>query len=408
MALVAIGVFLLLIPIAPGGQSIAKVISESAPFLSGETGTITYPNGTTSQVTLIPADQVSFKMSLIATYEDGSTQTIFEKSTLPALAVVRVAGKPIRNVQALAVVAVASSQPLPASARALFALNFSAYIEKLDREKWIYREVESPLISNGRVAVTVLPPFQVLGDDVFPVKPVVKCVEPQLGSTEGGGCTTITVAQNEQRRVNWALRARVIIDAPGYQRLDLLGSTLAFADFNYDGSIIGGCTDCGTIDTGTGGGGPVTIAGPIDLTVTTGTTTGTTPVASATITSPVVKPTKEPEEGGTIRDGDGVTISSTVDSSGRLLETTRYGDREGTQRVTHETYSKEGGFVDAGGRATGTRLGAQYAWIIVDLPPLSYVRLEWTESAYLVNPFVLILVGLAVAGLVGYSFGKKP
>jgi len=379
------------------------------------------------QVTIIPAGSVSFKFQLVATYQDNSAETIFEKSTLPGLAILA-KGKPVHDITALAVVAVATDRPLPAGAMAHFALNFTAMIANPQygcsivygdpgpsskvgtsqvlctilptsppRVKWNYREVDSELISNGRLALVALPAFQVLGSDVFPVTP----------------------SQAESRRVDWIVRARVMVTAPPpYQQLSLLGSSEAFADFNWDGSITGGCTDCGT----GGGGGTTTGSGttiggnviletklPEQTPICGGIgqppcPTTTTTTVTATIEGPIAGPGVTPEELAQSIAMPGQTVLSvTVSSDGTIHQTVKSGERfTTTQRVSQETASTDRyggtGFTGVSSRESKLYGGAQLAVVPT-------WRFDWGSTTYAVNWLeYAVLLGLIAAIAVGGFF----
>ena len=405
LALLVIGVVLIMLPSGPNGETIFSTFFGSQPWLTGLTGQITNPDGTTTQVTLIPADQVSFKMQLVASYEDGSSDTIFEKSTLPGLAVLA-QGKPVKDVTARAVVAVALSKALPSSAIAKFSVNFTSLIHNFKygcqlqpltghifciepplgftpKVKWIYREVESPLVANGTLALVMLPAFKVLSGDVFPTAP----------------------GQNEDRRVDWNVYARVTITAPGYSPLSLIGDTGSFANFNFEGSITGGCTSCTTTTSPTGGGG---IGGRVEIDDGGDDTTSFDIVTfynPATCDAACQKNAQAPT--GILGTSETVAVaqvnSVTVKADGTIIENVKYGapDKTGTQRVTSETFSPSGGFRDAGSTiGTGGTRGAQFALI-------PYWRLDLAGSTVLVNQNFVIIILLAIAFLVGYSLKNR-
>jgi hypothetical protein len=163
VALFVIGLTPIFLPTNQQGGTMFSTFFGS-PWIQGITGSTTNPQtGETTQQTLLTSGSVNFKMSLVAAYSDNSPdETIFEKSSLPGLAVISVHGHPLKAVTAYAVAAVQTDQPLPASAIAHFYLNFSAYIDKLGATKWRYLEMTVPLINNGRLAIASLPPLRVV------------------------------------------------------------------------------------------------------------------------------------------------------------------------------------------------------------------------------------------------------
>jgi hypothetical protein len=181
-------------------------------------------------VTLIPSGVIATKMSLVATYTDNTNETIFENSTLPGFAwISTVHGKQIRQMTALAVVAVLNPQNLPAGSVADFKLNFTAFVTQLNRARWNFVERLVPFMNNGTLAVAVPPPFSVLPAEVFPDNPT------------GTG----------SRQVVWNLHAEVTISGPGVTSFTLVPvNDLSSASFDFNGQLSGGCTDC----SGTGGG----------------------------------------------------------------------------------------------------------------------------------------------------------
>lgn len=387
LALLVIGIVLLAMPSNGLPTAGFKAIFGSQPWLGGANGQIGGVPG--SQGTIIPVGQVSFKMSLIATYTDTTQETIFEKSSLPGLALIQVHGKQVKHVDALAVVAIATDKPLSSQANAHFILNFTAYNEQLNKMKWFYRELDSPLVNNNTLAIATLPALRVLPEEVFEDR-VHQCTTPDANGVVV--CRSLTPEQTqigETRRMDWTINAQVTITDPAYPTLSLIrsGSSLAFADFNADGSWGGGCTNCG---------GPTpTIGGAV-------TVTDKRDRVETKITDP------QPP-----LPGEGILLSTTVDSNGAIHEIDRYGsEKTGTQRVTRDNFSEGGGFVDAGLKGGKQYSGAQYsliAFIMPDgsspFPMLSLTRFDWGPETYLVNNGFIGLVILV--GLVLYLLFQK-
>jgi hypothetical protein len=195
------------------------------------TGGGTIPGGGTAAV--IPTGVLSFKMALVANYEDNTQEVLYEKSTLP-FNLIQIHGKVVRRVDAQAIAAIALDEALPSDAQAHFMLNFSAWIGRLNVSRWIYRDMYTPLIQNGTMALAMLPTFSVLSTDVFPTAPVCR---------DSGGNQIGCPAEN--RQVIWTVDATVeILNAQGQKLLSLIGNTLSSATFNLDGSL-DVCTDCG-------------------------------------------------------------------------------------------------------------------------------------------------------------------
>jgi hypothetical protein len=445
IALGLIGLCLFFFPFSSNGGTVFSTFF-GTPFLSGQTGgTITNPQtGGTTTVSLINANQISFKFALIAGHPDGTEETVFSQSTLPGLAVLQ-AGKPVSYMDALAVAGIAVSTPLPSTATALFKLNFSAVIapktyacqilattvaaaqqEQGEQQgqnyegrvhcssvpsgilfaptvKWFYREVSSPLVNNGTLALAVLPAFRVLSSDVF----------------------ATAAAQGEQRRVQWNLAAQVSVQAPGYSGLSLLGSTNALADFSFDGSALSGVTDTGTsAGAGTIGGakldkclpGECGTAPPLPHPTTEWTEgtgeEGSTIYSSVTCTSTSCSVTPITSTGEPTGPTTTITVTSTgavredrcTTASCRGVEDTTTDTK--TQTTTKETTSstfKETSYTP------GTRgeIAVSLLPYSADLPMLSYVQFNVGTNAYAVNPIVLFIVGLFVAFYAGYAYRKK-
>jgi hypothetical protein len=220
-----------------------------------ETVTVTGTNGLVTTTTvggnppptsIIPTGQLSFKMVAVAQNTDGSNTTVFEKSTLPAFAVIRVQGKQVNGIQASGVVAVLTDNPMPSNAQAQFKLNFSVWIPELAKGKWTYKVVTTPLIRNNTLAMVTLNPMSVVSSDVFPT----------------------TGSVNETRDVVFTITGQVnILSSQQLTLLSLTGSTYSSAEFAADGTVTV-CTDCGS----TTPGGPT--LGGITLTPTSTVTTG--------------------------------------------------------------------------------------------------------------------------------------
>jgi len=385
LALLVIGIFLFLVPISGSGGTVFRtIIGGGSPILTGSNGQVTLSDGTTVQATLIPVGELSFKTQILVNYEDGTQEVVFERSNLPSLSVIGIRGKAMKNLLSTVVVSFASPQPLPTAATALFRLNHTVLVNQLDKMKWIYREVSTQFI-DGRFALTMLPPFSVGPTDIFPVVPTT----------------------NEQRRVSFALTARVSVQAPGYQQLNLLGSTLSFADVDFAGTVITACADCGVIpgDDGITTDGamvrPYTIGGAMTIQSATDT-------ATAAITNPTPirtegtheEPSAEPPDGG-FQD---IIISSSKDPATGIERVTLKLGTDGKdvqQGVSRETASESGGFVDAGGRSTKQYHGAQ-------LSVVPYWRLEWTGMTYLINQNFILLSGFfLLVGMIGYMLGRR-
>lgn len=227
-----------------------------------ETVTVTGTNGlvTTTTITgngggtqsVIPSGQLSFKMVAVAQNSDGSNTTVFERSTLPAFAVIRVQGKQVNGIQASGVVAVETDNPMPSDAQAQFKLNFSVWIPDLAKGKWSYMVVTTPLIRNNTLALVQLNPMEVVSTDVFPT----------------------TGTANETRDVVFTITGQVnILSAQQLTLLSLTGTTYSSAEFNADGTVTV-CTDCGSTP-----GGP-TIGG-VTLTPTSTTVKADDPCAGS-------------------------------------------------------------------------------------------------------------------------------
>lgn len=202
---------------------------------NGSTGT--YANGTLiGNGIIVPASVISFKTSIQADYSDGSTETIYQASNLPGLAIISVHGKPIRDVTALEVVALAFKKPAPAGTMVTFSTNVTDQIEGVSAGWW-YRQVQTPLVANNSLALMAFPPVSVLPTDIFPAGQ--------------------SLNSNVQRRVTWDASVTATVQAPPGYSLSLIsisGDSISFAEINGDFSLGSGCTNCG--GTSGPGGGP--------------------------------------------------------------------------------------------------------------------------------------------------------
>jgi hypothetical protein len=437
LALIVIGVILLAMP-SPNGSN-AFTTFFGSPWISGLTGNIPgiSESGTSTmqQATLLTSGTVNFKMSLVSRYADNTNETIFEKSTLPGLAVISIHGKAVRDIIAYALVAVKTAQELPSSALARFELNFTSCIEQLNRCKWNYQVTTTPLVGNGTLALVALPPFAVLPTDVYPA--------------------ALAAGTVSSRRVDWAVSAHVTVTAPGYQNLDLLGSTLSYADFAYDGSITGGCTDCaasgsiigGGVSHNTGEGNQITglpadywylqnpvdycAANPTDAKCKGPSATGQLVTAtytnaveyitgSTTVTAKVVETTtgKTSVSAGTTLTGGTLApppitshITVEVDAEGRShtyyttenqitgQSTTQTANPTTTTTTSNGAYTYTP-YASSTGSAAGSGTKPGQNGVIMSLLPLAPLPLTWTRldvggTVYLVNPATWILAALA-------------
>jgi hypothetical protein len=436
-AVTLIGLALLFLPMGGNGGTIFSTFWGS-PWISGVTGLLSggTSGGTNQQVTLLTSGTVNFKMSLVSTYTDNTNETIFERSTLPGLAVISIHGKPVRQIAAYALAAVKVSQSLPSGSLAKFELNFTTCVEQLNRCKWNYQVTTTELVGNGTLALVALPPFVVLPTDVFP--------------------TALAAGTVTSRRADWNLKAHVTVTAPGYQPLDLLGSDLSYADFGWDGSLAGGCTDCstsgsiigGAVGIGHGAAGTSSYqwyldnpteycaANPGDAKCTGGGTPGLTQTAVVTETYTNVvgyitgQTTVEITQVGT-RTGTGtvggttaitgtlapptITSSINVEVGANGQTTTTYvttdhsTGKTTTQTATGATQTTLGShtYVQAAPNTSPTG-GAGYkpgqqGVIMSYIPlgpsiPLSWTRLDMGSEVYLVNPATwLVLAAIAIA-----------
>lgn len=415
LALLLIGVVLSMLPSGPSGGSIFKTFFGNMPFLTGSNGaTTTLPDGTTTQVALIPANQVSFKLMLIASYEDGTNATVFEQSSLPGLAVISIGNKPVRDIRAVGLVAVALTRPLPSDAKAMFTINFTYYISQVNMAKWIVKTVQTPLVGNNTLALAMLPESKVLGGEVFPTASTTK----------------------ESRRVDWRANVQVTITASGYAPLSLIGGTDAFAIFNYDGSLTGGGTDTGTggstIAGATVGFGPlgsfakfdfdpcVTNPASCNPTVTEGVTRVTLVGVQTVggITKQVTEVQTKAANTGRLATIGAIVVSlpitvtvytSTIVADpistvrGEIKDVNFNPDRKILEQLTSinagrlETY---------GTPASTTREIAISLLPLGELVPISYVRFDFAGTAYLVHPLIiLILIGAAL--YLVFLYGKQ-
>jgi hypothetical protein len=161
LALMLIGVALIFAPIGSNGSTVFSTFW-GQPWLEGFTGfQTTTTGGGTTQAALLTSGTVNFKMALIATYDDSSTETIFERSSLPGLAVIQIHGKNVRQVEAHAVAAIKLDQVLPSGALAKFDLNFTSCVPQLNKCK-PQHEVTTLSLIEGNLAIVALPPLETL------------------------------------------------------------------------------------------------------------------------------------------------------------------------------------------------------------------------------------------------------
>jgi hypothetical protein len=434
LALMLVGIALLFIPFGPQASTTLSTFFGESPWLTGQTGTKTTGTG---QATLLATGVVNFKMSLVAAYADNTpNETIFEKASMPGLSVISIHNHPLKAVTAYALAAVLTNQPLPSGSVGNFKLNFTVYNEKLGKAKFRYIEMNVPLVSNGTLALAALAPLSVLPTEVYPE-----------GSTTSG-----TV---ESRRMDWILNAHVEINAPGYQTLSLIGSTLSYADFNSQGGFDTGCTNCGgsggTIGGGSFTGGKFYLDNPEDFcsaypnnakcvgtpphtattagtVVVTETATGTSVVVVTTTVGTVKITTVTPSATATTRTITSGTVavkggsppggSFTVDPTG-TEECKTTACRKVGNTVIEQTGSTEWVDVGEGMGLTGTGIrlqpGEKVALEVLPLGPsisLSWYRLDLGSEVYLINPATFILVGLGLLIVVALAYpylaSKKP
>lgn len=199
------------------------------PIQSGSNGSsgTAENNPSNAPTAVIPTGQVSFDMAIVAYYSDGSNETLYERSTLPnnVAWIPQVHGKNVDRLQGNAVAAIATDTPLPANSIAHFKMNFTVFISRLNMSKWMYREEDVPLVAQNTVALAILPPFPVYGNDVFP-------------STSG-------LSGSEVRAVTWKADVSVTVRDPNGLTVlgPLAGIDLSQASFNLGGNIQV-CTDC--------------------------------------------------------------------------------------------------------------------------------------------------------------------
>jgi len=444
--LIVIGVGTLLTSNAlPGlGSDIRAFLGSSNMIQVGSNGVaVNLPNGATSQAAVIPSGQVGFKMSIVATYDDGSTETIFEKSTLPGLAVI-LNGKAVSSISAVTLAAVGLTSALPSGTYAHFELNYTSLIsDKTDNchlqydnagapltgsvtcsqmpKKFTprlignYRVIDMPLVSNGTLAVAALPALNVLSSDVFPT----------------------SVTNSDKRSVEWTVRARVTINAPSGQ-LSFLGSDLAYADLAFDGTLTGGCTNCGT-GTGTLGGVTITpITGEFSFTddpcYRTGTCGGghttephTTEPGHTTVAGATVQTIEQTQTVGQTEVFTYATKSVTAPTPVThtvivtTVDTTKDKVTQTTKTYTSETkitykgkvigdthYDSEGNIIGGHGVRVTLCLVGDCGAPSVTLPYLSYYQFDLSGGeTYRVNPSVIIVVLILVIGYLLYS-RRKP
>lgn len=316
----------------------------------------------------------------------------------------------------LAVVAVTSGQTLT-DGNAHFNLNFTAFIGGLNKVKYYYEEVDSPLTA-GRFALVALPPFTILANDVYPngTSTTQQCTTQTVTGTTGVANQTVC---SDTRRVDWFVDAAVTVTGKGEQ-FSLLGADGAYADWKYDGSLDAGCADCGGGRTAGGSAATGSTIGGADIRSAPSalserppppvdTTTGTGPVvvveppgpclACGVTTADVRNPTVTDPLGGqeslTVPGGGAVT-NIRVTSDGTVTETYRgtIDPKTTTQRITRETTSPSWSSSDV-----RTQGHAALGWVISEVPTLPF--LQWNNplgfnEIIMVHPDLLILIGVFI------------
>jgi hypothetical protein len=333
---------------------------------------------------------------LVGTDVNNQNTTIFERSTMPGLALLGPNGKVLKTVDLLGIVAVKSSTFFSSGAQAHFIINYSSVVGDTGKVKGRVIDITIPMVSNGTLALAALPPLRMLDQEIFSSHKVC--------GTAAEGCHDVPdnpLSQGQQRSVDWTVNAHVTITAPGFQPLTLMGSSGAVGEFNWDGSFYGGCTDCGgtsggttpppTIGganlspTGTGSltdkdyveppggekptGAPCAVAGTCTSTSTTSTTVSSSAVVTAITTTKIISTVT----GKTVRE-----FKSTSTGTSR--------DYSGTTTATEQ------------GRTPGTK--SQIAVSLLE-SPFGYSRLDLTwlnGNVYLLNPAWFILgIGIFAA-----------
>jgi hypothetical protein len=363
-------------------------------------------NGTVVTLAYVPANQVSFKLSLVANYADNTNETIFEKSTLPGLAVVNnpvtFGGRIVKQMIAYGLAAVAVSSSLPSSADADFKLNFTAICPESAQLLWRAMEVHAPLVNNGSLAVAVMPPLPVPASVVFP--------------------SGFSGLNHTQRHVQWNLIANVQITAPGYAPLSLAGYQSAAAALDWQGNFVSGCTNCAT---GGGGGTSTSTMGGVTITPSGSSNKASldVPCPGCTYTPPIPptepgvgNPTPPPTEtivnvesslsgievtGVTGQFGSGTVVTPT---SGILTTTTTVTvrDKNTGKTISVKTTTSKVGVTDSGVVHSTLNARSIYgnslAWLSMPFQP-QYIEITIGTDAWLINGNVFIPIAVGLVAL---------
>ncbi len=349
---------------------------------TGTTGGLTWSGGGSSA---LPLGQVSYNMQLIASYTDGTNQTISTQGNpqLPSLAEIKVNGKAVSHVTARALIGYQSPVPLPANAVAHFVVNFTALNEQTSYLRWRAYDIRSPFVAaNGTLALALLPDFPLTGLEVY---------SDVCNSLSNGtiSCSGQQGPNSVTRRIDWGLRTTVtVIDQNGFTLIPTSSqfTAISSADFSENGDV-SGCTNCG----GSGGGAIITTGGGL---VSGGTIQATQTPSVTTVV-----------DRGTTVTVDRVTQPNNPVQKVTVTQNAQTGTTQtGTQLKIGLNNIKEtgGGTGKAGGSEGGpARERGAYGPCFSYLPPFclaasllpsNYVPLSWGNFTLFISQWYLIFI----------------
>jgi hypothetical protein len=335
-------------------------------------------NNQNQTITVIPINQLGFKMQLVAVQPGGSNFTVSSSQSLPSLATiaqfpVEVNNRTISYIEADGLAAVQSSKSFSNVALAEFRLNMTAMNLQTGYTRWVYEDITAPFVNGATLAMVLLPSMKMTAAQVFSN---LQCSVSSNGTTL---CAPVGTAPSLVQ-LNFVVTGNVTVtdpSTPGFSFVPLSGS---YASAMRLGLGATACVNCG------GGGtsitGAVTISGgsSAEVHVPTG---GSPPVALGSVagTSTVTVTAGTPGSGTY-----GITVK---DSTGT---TTHYTEKAGTAGGT----GKEGTSGKAA-IAAGDKIGGITGGRIELLPPGSVLPLSFGNWTVFLNwPLLLATVGFLI------------
>jgi len=423
---VILATFLFVAGFSTNPNGTASFFGIQIPALVGNNGSSSGTPGSTSGSGLtgsgggssaLPLGQVSYNMQLIASYTDGSNQTISTVGNpqLPSLAQIKVNGRAISHVTARALIGYQSPVPLPANAVAHFIVNFTALNEQTSYLRWRAYDIHSPFTSaNNTLALALLPDFPLTGLEVY----------SDICNALSNGTINCSGQQNPNgvsRRIDWGLRTTVtIIDQNGFTLIPTSSTftTISSADFSENGDV-SGCTNCGGAPPSGGGGGTVITTGGGLVPGGSITATQTPSVTTVTNKADVVKITPTPAittptgptgtQIQTVVNQKVVTVPQNGQAKIGLNNIKSNGD--GTGKVGGATGGR-----GLGGGSSGTHCFSYFPefCLAASLLPSNYVPLSWGNFTLFINQWsltfiVVLYLIIVIFGTIGifWLLGRK-